>query len=98
MVLRILLGKSHVDKQIKSGSNKNLINCDPGYAEAETWGIKGVSLDGIVMKGLCEVGTFNLRPEGRKEGRKEGPNKEPIRAFWTEGPASAKALWKEKQK
>ena len=45
--------------------------------------MKGVSLDGIVMKRLCEVGTFNLRPEGRKEG----PSKEPIRAFWTKGPA-----------
>ena len=50
MVPRILLGKSYVDKQIESGSNKNLINCDPGYAEAETWRIKGVSLDGLVMK------------------------------------------------
>ena len=70
MVPRILLGKSYVDKQIESGSNKNLINCDPGYAEAETWRIKGVSLDGIVMKVRWVHLTWDQK-EGKREGRKD---------------------------
>ena len=47
----------------------------------DNWRIRGVvSLDGVGMKGLCEMVTFNLRPERRKEGWKEG-RKDPAKSL-----------------
>lgn len=54
-------------------------------ATEDNWGVKVVSLDGAVRKGLCG---------GRKEGRTQKGTY--LTACWAEGPMSGKALWRGK--
>lgn len=65
-------------------------------AIGDSLGVSGVSLDGLVMKGLCEVVTFNLGWDGGREGGREGLAKSLLDSTLVEGPTSAKSLWKGK--